>query len=148
MHMRIYVYTYIGVQADGNTDIAPLVCRPPAPVEWRWRLYILLYMHGSRPPRACPRTPTGTHARTNTDTHAYVFSVCVLTCIYVYMHMYAYVCLHLRFFSYAMVCYELQTHRQTRTYMHTHARKHICAWVHCGGGWVHGGRQYIYIYIT
>ena len=91
MHMRIYVYTYIGVQADGNTDIAPLVCRPPAPVEWRWRLYILLYMHGSRPPRACPRTPTGTHARTHTHTHTYIFSVCVLTCLYVYMHMHVYI---------------------------------------------------------
>ena len=113
-----------------------------------WRLYILLNMHGSRLPRACPRTPTGTHARTNTDTHAYIFSVCVLTCLYVYMHMYAYVCLHLRFFSYAMVCYALQTYRQTRTYMRTHTRKHICGWMHCGGGWLHGGRQYIYIYIT
>ena len=142
--MRIYIYTYIGVQADGNPDLAPLVCRPPAPVTALASIHFII--HAWQPPSPCLPTHTDRHARTHAHTHTHTHIFCM--CTYMPICIYAYACLHLRFFSYAMVCYELQTHRQTRTYMHTHARKHICGWVHCGGGWVHGGRQYIYIYIT
>ena len=139
-----YIYIYIGVQADGNPDLAPLVCRPPAPVAALASIHFII--HAWQPPSPCLPTHTDRHARTDKHRHTCIYIFCM--CTYMPICIYAYACLHLRLFSYAMVCYELQTHRQTRTYMHTHARKHICGWVHCGGGWVHGGRQYIYIYIT
>ena len=88
-HANIYIYTYIGVQADGNPDLAPLVCRPPAPVTALASIHFII--HAWQPPSPCLPTHTDRHARTHAHTHTHIFSVCVLTCLYVYMHMHVYI---------------------------------------------------------
>ena len=138
----IYIYRCSGRRQHGHSTACVQTARACGVA----LAFIHFIIHAWQPASPCLPTHTDRHARTDKHTHTYIYIFCM--CTYMPICIYAYACLHLRFFSYAMVCYELQTHRQTRTYMHTHARKHICGWVHCGGGWVHGGRQYIYIYIT
>ena len=90
--------------------------------------------------------PVLAHARAHTRTHTHTHIFCM--CTYMPICIYAYACLHLRFFSYAMVCYALQTYRQTRTYMRTHTRKHICGWMACtveAGGCTVAVNIYTYI---
>ena len=138
----IYIYRCSGRRQHGHSTACVQTARACGVA----LAFIHFIIHAWQPASPCLPTHTDRHARTDKHRHTCIYIFCM--CTYMPICIYAYVCLHLRLFSYAMVCYELQTHRQTRTYMHTHARKHICGWVHCGGGWVHGGRQYIYIYIT
>ena len=88
-HAHANIYIYIGVQADGNPDLAPLVCRPPAPVTALASIHFII--HAWQPPSPCLPTHTDRHARTHAHTHTHIFSVCVLTCLYVYMHMHVYI---------------------------------------------------------
>ena len=90
-----YIYTYIGVQADGNPDLAPLVCRPPAPVAALASIHFII--HAWQPPSPCLPTHNDRHARTHvtrTRTHIHIYF------LYVYLHAYMYICICMSVYIY------------------------------------------------
>ena len=142
--MRIYVYTYIGVQADGNPDLAPLVCRPPAPVTALASIHFII--HAWQPP-----TPALAHAQRQASTHTHTRTHIHIYFLYVYLHAYMYICICMHMYVYIYVSSAMRW--CAMSYKHTGRRALTCtrtrANISVGGCTVGaGGRQYIYIYIT